>query len=76
MGKEEKQGRKKDETENGFDELHGWLPRLLENQGNSKSIAGSFDCRIIDFSVPIRISRWFGTGTVMVLPGMTFCSRI
>ena len=29
------------------------------------------DCRIIDRNVPMRISRWLGTGTVVVTPSTT-----
>ena len=34
------------------------------------------DCRIIDWSVPIRSSVWLGTGTVTVVSGSCFCITI
>jgi hypothetical protein len=34
---------------------------------DSNSLRGNPDCRIMDCIVPMRISSWFGTGTVIVL---------
>jgi len=39
----------------------------------SNSIRGIPDCRIIDWSVPILITLWLGTGTVIVLDPILFC---
>lgn len=33
-------------------------------------------CRMIDRSVPVLSSLWFGTGTVTVVPGRVFCIMI
>ena len=35
---------------------------------HSNSVLGNPGWRMIDSNVPIRSSRWSGTGTVMVLP--------
>jgi hypothetical protein len=40
---------------------------------HSNDALGSPDCRIIDINVPIRSSRWSGTGTVVVSPLWTLC---
>jgi hypothetical protein len=42
----------------------------------SNSLRGSSDCRMIDCRVPMRISVWFGTGTVMVRLGNRRCITI
>lgn len=34
---------------------------------------GRRDCRMMDWSVPMRSSAWSGTGTVMVVPATRFC---
>ncbi len=39
----------------------------------SNSLRGNPDCRMMDCSVPIRISSWSGTGTVIVPCGNFFC---
>ena len=39
----------------------------------SNNVLDSSDCRIIDCKVPIRNSRWSGTGTVIVRSASDFC---
>ena len=39
----------------------------------SNSLRGSSDWRMIDCNVPILISGWSGTGTVMVRSSTFFC---
>ena len=39
----------------------------------SNSDRGKPDCLMIDLSVPVRSSRWSGTGTVTVPVGSVFC---
>jgi hypothetical protein len=55
-------------------------PELLDDaagevahDSDSNSSRGSCDWRMIDCSVPIRISRWSGTGTVIVESDVRFC---
>jgi hypothetical protein len=40
---------------------------------DSNSLRGIADCLMIDWSVPVRISGWFGTGTVIVDSESFFC---
>jgi len=40
---------------------------------DSNSLRGIADCLMIDWSVPVRISGWFGTGTVIVDSEIFFC---
>ena len=40
---------------------------------DSNSLRGTADCLMIDWSVPMRISEWFGTGTVIVDSESFFC---
>jgi len=40
---------------------------------DSNSLRGIADCLVIDWSVPVRISGWFGTGTVSVDSESFFC---
>ena len=39
----------------------------------SKMLRGKPDCRIMERNVPLRISLWFGTGTVNVDDSIFFC---
>lgn len=43
---------------------------------DSNSVRGIPDCRMMDCKVPILISRWSGTGTVMVPIDCFFCITI
>jgi hypothetical protein len=43
------------------------------HSGYSKSDRGSADCRMIENSVPVRSSRWLGTGTVTVVLPVFSC---
>lgn len=49
-----------------------WLPFFHD----SNSARGMPDCRMIDCNVPILISLWSGTGTVIVPSATFFCNTI
>jgi hypothetical protein len=40
---------------------------------DSNSVLGNPDWRMMDRSVPVRNSAWFGTGMVIVVSGSRFC---
>jgi hypothetical protein len=52
------------------------LRNRLKDYPTSKKEREIPDCRIIDWSVPMRISEWSGTGIVMVDSGIRFCITI
>lgn len=52
--------------------VSGWAKNIYA----SNSLRGNSDCRIMDCKVPIRISAWLGTGTVMVRLGNRRCITI
>lgn len=45
-------------------------------QSDSNSDRGNPDCRMIPNKVPVRNSRWSGTGTVIVVSAVRFCIMI
>jgi hypothetical protein len=49
------------------------LTAQMSDHLTSKSDRGSCDCRMIELNVPILISGWLGTGTVIVVPGVRLC---
>ncbi len=50
-----------------------WAEGMMTEDHASNSLRGSSDCRIIVCKVPIRISAWLATGTVMVRLGNRSC---